>query len=116
MDDESLDDIIKKVERNKRRFEKAQPTLLKVIKGANPEIDSLEVTTQRHNYTMPHPGYIVEIPVLKITIKSGIDKMTASFVGRIVVKQIKDLIGVNIQEYGAGLDVELYLIEVKKIW
>jgi len=33
--DESLDDIIKKVERNKRRFEKAQPTLLKVIKGAS---------------------------------------------------------------------------------
>lgn len=116
MENEELDDLIKKVERNKRIFEKSKSTLLKLLKSSYPEIESITVEEKGIHYGMPHPGYSTKTPNLEIVMKGGVEQLDASLIGRRVIKQIKDMIGIDITEYGSALDISIYIIEKKKIW
>jgi hypothetical protein len=116
MENEELDDLIKKVERNKRIFQKSESTLLKVLKTSYPEIESITVEEKGVHYGVPHPGYSAKVPNLEIVMKEGVKQWDASIIGRRVMKQIKDMIGIDMSEYGSALDISIYIIEKKKIW
>jgi hypothetical protein len=114
--EETLEDLIKKVESNKRKFEKASEMLLKIIKATNEEIEKIYVEESRIHYGIPHPGYSTKTFKIVVILKEGTSKFTGSLVGRRIIKSIKDFINVDVAEYGSGLDLEMYRVTLEKIW
>jgi hypothetical protein len=114
--EETLEDLIKKVESNKRKFEKASEMLLKIIKASNEDIEKIYVREGKTLYAMPHPGYSTKTFKIVVILKEGTSKFTGSLVGRKIIKSIKDFIGIDMSEYGSGLDLEIYIVTLEKIW
>ena len=114
--EETLEDLIKKVESNKRKFEKASEMLLKIIKASNEEIEKIYVRESKTLYATPHPGYSTKAFKIVVILKEGTSKFTGSLVGRKIIKSIKDFISVDMNEYGSGLDLEIYIVTLEKIW